>query len=204
MGPLYKITTTGGHKLPEVVSALQKAIRRGNVDDALYWATDMYQTGYAEYCWKRLRIITSEDVGLADLDMPQRIAALYQFWLDQKKKKDTTHEPERMFLVHAVILLAQAPKSRLVDDALTAHWGFHTHASYRRDIPDYALDRHTQRGKQMGRGVDHVFEVGYHLENQVGENPYRDCAYEIELAFEHGKTPKKPRPAYPAQGTFLK
>ena len=66
MMSLYKVTTVNGHLLPEVVSALQKCIRRGQVDDALYWAVDMYLTGYDEYCWKRLRIMASEDVGPAE------------------------------------------------------------------------------------------------------------------------------------------
>jgi hypothetical protein len=38
---LYKVTTVNGHLLPEVVSALQKGIRRGLADDALYWTVDM-------------------------------------------------------------------------------------------------------------------------------------------------------------------
>jgi replication-associated recombination protein RarA len=46
---LYKVTTVNGHPLPEVVPALQKCIRRGQVDDAIYWAVDMYLAGYDEY-----------------------------------------------------------------------------------------------------------------------------------------------------------
>jgi hypothetical protein len=46
---LHKVTTVNGHLLPEVVSALQKCIRRGLVDDALFRAVDMYLTGYDEY-----------------------------------------------------------------------------------------------------------------------------------------------------------
>lgn len=190
---LQAIKTVNGHPLPEVVSALQKSIRRGLEDDALYFATDMYLSGYAEYAWKRLRIITSEDVGLADLDMPVRIQALYALWVEQRKKKDAHHEPERLFFVHAVLLLARAPKNRTVDDALVFHWG--QHANIKRDIPEYAIDRHTARGKQLGRGVEHVFEVGYHLEHQVGDNPYRDGAREHELAVEAGKSQAKAKPA---------
>jgi replication-associated recombination protein RarA len=75
---LYKVTTVNGHLLPEVVSALQKSIRRGLVDDALYWAVDMYLTGYDEYCWKRLRIMASEDVGPAEPSLPATVDALYR------------------------------------------------------------------------------------------------------------------------------
>src|SRR5437764_5397212 len=98
---LYKVTTVNGHLLPEVVSALQKCIRRGRVDDALYWATDMYLTGYDEYCWKRLRIMASEDVGPAEPRLPATIAALYATHADLKKKKDEAHDPQRLMLDHA-------------------------------------------------------------------------------------------------------
>ena len=105
---LYKVTTVNGHLLPEVVSALQKCIRRGQVDDALYWAVDMYLTGYDEYAWKRLRIMASEDVGPAEPNLPATIEALYHTYTDLKKKKDESHAPQRLQFVHAVILLATA------------------------------------------------------------------------------------------------
>ena len=173
---LYKVTTVNGHSLPEVVSALQKCIRRGLVDDALYWAVDMYLTGYDEYCWKRLKVIASEDVGPAEPHLPATIAALYATYTELKKKKDETHAPQRLQLVHAVILLAQARKSRVVDHALIYHFG--NHAQLKREIPDCALDKHTLRGKQMGRGFDHFFAEGGKLVNEVGDDPYKELARE--------------------------
>ena len=171
---LYKVTTVNGHLLPEVVSALQKCIRRGQVDDALYWAVDMYLTGYDEYAWKRLRIMASEDVGPAEPNLPATIEALYHAYTDLKKKKDETHAPQRLQFVHAVILLATARKNRIVDHALIHHFG--NHATLKRDIPDYALDKHTARGKRMGRGAEHFFAEGIKLENETGDDPYRELA----------------------------
>jgi replication-associated recombination protein RarA len=174
---LYKVTTVNGHLLPEVVSAFQKCIRRGLVDDALYWGVDMYMTGYHEYAWKRLRIITSEDIGPANPHLPATIEALYVAFHDQLKKKDAAHAPERLFFVHAVILVATSPKSRVVDHALIHH--FTNHKAVRREIPDCALDKHTQRGKKMGRGVDHFFLEGIKLANEAeGLDPYREFARE--------------------------
>ena len=171
---LYKVTTVNGHALPEVVSALQKCIRRGLLDDALYWAVDMYLTGYDEYCWKRLRIMASEDVGPAEPCLPATIAALYSTYSDLKKKKDEAHAPQRLQLVHAVILLATARKNRIVDHALIHH--FENHAKLKREIPDCALDKHTARGKRLGRGAEHFFAAGIKLENESGDDPYRDLA----------------------------
>ena len=185
---LQAIKTVNGHPLPEVVSALQKSIRRGQLDDALYFATDMYQSGYAEYAWKRLRIITSEDIGLANPHLPATVQALYETWQSILKKKDVYQAPERLFFVHAVCLLATSPKNRTVDDALVHHFG--SHDKLMRGIPDYALDRHTSKGRSLGRGVEHVFEVGYHLDNQVGDNPYRELARATELTAEAAKGKK--------------
>jgi hypothetical protein len=42
-----------------VASALQKAIRRGNEREALFWASELDLAGYGGYVWKRLRIIAS-------------------------------------------------------------------------------------------------------------------------------------------------
>jgi replication-associated recombination protein RarA len=171
---LYKVTTVNGHLLPEVVSALQKCIRRGLVDDALYWAVDMYLTGYDEYAWKRLRIMASEDVGPAEPNLPATIEALYHTYSDLKKKKDETHAPQRLQLVHAVILLATARKNRVVDHALIHHFG--NHATLKRPVPDFALDKHTAAGKRLGRGAEHFFVEGIKLENESGEDAYRELA----------------------------
>ena len=180
---LYKVTTVNGHLLAEVVSALQKAIRRCQVDDALYWAVDMYLTGYDEYCWKRLKVIASEDVGPAEPHLPATLAALYQTYTELKKKKDP-HDPQKLQFVHAVILVAQARKSRVVDHALIHH--FCNHAQLKREVPDCALDKHTLRGKQMGRGFDHFFAEGGRLENEVGDDPYKELARET---LTKGKAP---------------
>jgi replication-associated recombination protein RarA len=176
---LYKVTTVNGHLLPEVVSALQKSVRRGLVDDALYWAVDMYLTGYDEYCRKRLRIMASEDVGPAE-PLPATVDALYHTYADLKKKKDEAHAPQRLMLVHAVLLLAQAYKNPVVDHALIHHFG--NHATLKRPVPDCALDKHTAASRRLGRGADHFFEEGIKLENERGEDLYRELARQAQAA----------------------
>ena len=124
--------------------------------------------------WKRLRIMASEDVGPAEPTLAATIEALYHTYSDLKKKKDEAHAPQRLQLVHAVILLAQARKNRIVDHALIHH--FTNHARLKRPIPDFALDKHTAAGKRLGRGDEHFFAEGIKLENESGEDPYRELA----------------------------
>ena len=157
MIPFSQQTTVGGYKCEEVASALQKEIRRGIVAGALFWATELDLSGFGEYVWKRLRIIASEDVGVADPMKAVEIRALYENWRDQRKKEDSRHVPERLFLVDAVMRLARATKSREVDNALVC---FYEAKRQPHAVPDYALDRHTSRGRQRGRGWEHFFSEG--------------------------------------------
>lgn len=179
----FNITTRNGHPLGEVASAFQKSIRRGLEDEALHWGVELDTSNYGEYAWKRMRIMCSEDVGLAEPHLPATIYALYQNWVDQRRKRDTKHGPERLFLIHAIILLVRARKSRIVDHALITYYGNHD----RRAIPDVALDKHTASGKRMGRGVDHFFDEGIQLANKAELNdPYQEKARETLLKQERG------------------
>lgn len=179
----FKVMTISNHPLGEVASAFQKAIRRGLEDEALHWGVELDLSNFGEYAWKRMRIMTSEDVGLAEANLPATIYALYQNWLDQRKKKDVKHGPERLFLVHAILLLVRARKSRIVDHALITYYGNHTH----RTIPDYALDKHTGAGRRLGRGVEHFFTEGIQLSNKSGlVDEYEVSAKGIMLKKEKG------------------
>jgi replication-associated recombination protein RarA len=161
----YQLRTAKGYDLMEVASAVQKSIRRGEEDTALYFAVELFESGFDEYLWKRMKIITSEDVGLAEPLMPATIHALYQSYQEQKKKKDEKHRPERLFLIHAVLLLCRAKKSRLVDWTLIHYWNAHPVED--RDIPDYAYDKHTSKGRSLGRGNAHFFTEGSALSNHA-------------------------------------
>jgi replication-associated recombination protein RarA len=187
MPTFSQMVSVGGYNMGEVTSALQKSIRRGREEDAIFWATELDLSTYGEYCWKRLKIMASEDVGMADPNVAVQIQSLYAMWDAQKKKKDTYAYPERLFLVHAVMILANAPKSRKVDNALWLMYPDGENAREKREIPDYALDKHTMRGRQMKRGFEHFFEEGARLENCTVEDPYEARAREMAL-----KTPTKP------------
>lgn len=162
--------TLGGYDVYEVLSVLQKSIRRGLEEDALFWATELYLSGCREHVWRRLRIIASEDVGLAVPSMVTDIQALYNAW------KISTEGENRLFFVHAVLLLARSPKSRIVDNALMVYF---EGPRPLREIPDYALDKHTRRGREMGRGNKHFFAVGALLGKQTLEDPYEERAKQV-------------------------
>ena len=181
---MYDQKTKKGYDFSQVASALQKSIRRGLEEDAMYWAVELYNSGFGEYLWKRLIIITSEDVGLAEPDMPTQIEALYQMYVRQAKKtknSDDKNAPERLFLTHAIIKLCRAKKSRFVDWALIYH--FETHDAIQKDIPDYALDKHTQVGRALKRKWRHFFDEGCLLNNHhpiEGEDVYKTMVEKVK------------------------
>src|ERR1035437_574430 len=139
--------TLRGYVFGEVASALQKCVRRGEEEQALYWCAELDRSGYGRYAWYRLQIICCEDVGLAQQGLFVEVRALYEAWKEVLLKKHK-HKPERMFMAQAVLLLVRAKKSELVGEALCVHWDTNERIF---DIPDYALDPHTERGRRIGR-----------------------------------------------------
>jgi len=51
---IFPWPTIGRYDYYEVVSALQKTIRRGDRDSALFWATELYLSQYEAHAWRRL------------------------------------------------------------------------------------------------------------------------------------------------------
>lgn len=146
MGARPIVKTHHGHELGDVVSALQKSVRRGLVDDAVYWGIEMELTepSYVDYAWSRLLVMASEDIGLASTETVLLVHSLYGVWQHLRKKKNRTG-PERLMFVHAIVALATAPKSRVIDTSL--NYLYRDHEQQYRPVPDYALDGHTRRGR---------------------------------------------------------
>ncbi len=89
---------------------------------------------------------------------------------------------------NAIRMMARAPKSRA---------GCHFGAAiglrsmledFAPEIPDYALDMHTMKGKAMGRGLDHFRQEGAKLvPPPTGDDPYEDEAYRLWALKQQGK-----------------
>lgn len=102
----------------DVISAFRKAIRGSDPDAGLYWLARMLEAGEdARYIARRLVILASEDVGMADsqgLVVADAAARAVEF----------LGLPEAALnLAHAVIYLATAPKSNTVMAALARAGG---------------------------------------------------------------------------------
>lgn len=72
--------TRHGLAADEVVSALQKEIRRGHTENAALLAYEMLTTDVAleAKLWQRLQVISVEDVGFGQPEAPVLVQALYE------------------------------------------------------------------------------------------------------------------------------
>lgn len=161
----YRLTTKSGIDFFTISSAFQKCVRRGLEKEVLWLGSELYISGFAEYCWYRMRVIVSEDVGLANPQLASQVQALYQTFQDFKKKKNK-NEPEKLCFVHALLLIIRSPKSRLVDNLLCEYF-FLRDTVEEPDFSnmDFIFDCHTQVGKKLNRGNDFFYEISGHIEN---------------------------------------
>jgi replication-associated recombination protein RarA len=173
----YRPYTQHGYPLDEVISALQKDIRRGHEEQALYWALELLPR-YEMYLWRRLIVICNEDIGLGNPGVLVQIPALRaQFFEFRGEGKDGTC---RLILANAIMLMCRSPKARTADHlqrVVTQQWMEDQRAEQMRPIPDYALDKHTFRGKGLGRGFEQWVDEGCYLAQPADvEDPYADLA----------------------------
>jgi replication-associated recombination protein RarA len=147
--PWQRTTTEHGFAADEVISALQKSMRRAMVENALLLGWEMYVTSpeMEEMLWSRLCVIAVEDVGYGNLDAPVLTETLYQ----QHKRYAYSQHDRFLFAAHAIRVLAGGQKDRTTDDMV--NWAKNAVAlgERRAEIPDFALDMHTRRGAEMGR-----------------------------------------------------
>jgi len=161
------LKTKHNYAADEVVSALQKSIRRGNEEDAVFFAYEMMNTSIelAEKFWQRIRVISVEDIGLAN---PQLIAAMVALYENFKM----LGEKEDRFLqgLMATILLCRSNKSRYIDELYNNIKEKVETEDYRREIPAYAIDKHTQKGEKLGKDLLHFWEEASQIKNDISEN----------------------------------
>ena len=115
LGRAHYAYDKGGEEHYNLASALIKSLRNSDVDAALYWLARMIEGGADPvFIARRLCILASEDIGLADPDAMVQAAAAADI-------VQLIGLPEALFpLSQAAIYLARAPKSNAVKDAYFA------------------------------------------------------------------------------------
>jgi len=144
----------GGEEHYNLASALIKSLRNSNVDASLYWLARMIEGGADPvFIARRLCILASEDVGLADPNALVQAAAAAQI-------VQLIGMPEGLFpLAQATIYLARAPKSNAV---LSAYSAAHADAmnTSREPVPLHLRNAPTPLMKHLGYGKDYRYVHG--------------------------------------------
>lgn len=147
--PWQRTTTEHGFAADDVISALQKSLRRGMLENAILLGWEMFLTSpeMEEMMWSRLCVIAVEDVGTGNPQLPVLVETLYQ----QHKRYPRPAGDRFLFAAHAIRMISGSEKERTSDDLV--NWARRSVELGERlpEIPDVALDMHTLKGQQMGR-----------------------------------------------------
>lgn len=167
--------TKNGYAFDEVTSAIQKAIRRGQEEEALYWAYELVDGGAWNYLFKRLRVIAAEDIGLADPQAAILTNSVYtglvMEWARRQANDQKWFSPDMNIIGMVVMYLVRAPKNRVCDIKTTLIWEKRK-AGWKLEVPDYSVDQHTTRGKARIKkeGIDsnrQFYSEGAQVKNRV-------------------------------------
>jgi putative ATPase len=141
----------GGEDHYNIISALIKSVRNSDVNAALYWLARLIEGGADPmFIARRLCILASEDIGLADPNAMVQAASAAQI----------THLigfPEALYpLSQATIYLARAPKSNAVKRAYEAALNDAIETA-REPVPLHLRNAITPLMKRVGYGKDYRY-----------------------------------------------
>jgi replication-associated recombination protein RarA len=123
-----------------------------------------------EKMWKRLIVISVEDVGMGNPQAPVLVNTLYE--MHARFSEGAMDRP--LFAIHAVRFLCECQKDRSSDELV--NWLKLTDQAP--EIPEYAIDMHTKRGAEMGRDLAYFYEEGAKVSP---EKPDRNKVYRERL-----------------------
>ncbi|MEN9710609.1 MAG: hypothetical protein RL441_601 [Actinomycetota bacterium] len=135
----------------DVISAFIKSMRGSDVDASLHYLARMLEAGEdPRFISRRIVILASEDIGMADSTALQTAIAAHQ-------AVSFIGMPEAgLTLAHAVVHCALAPKSNAVTVAIEK-----ARADVRkgrgRQIPAALRDAHYAGATKLGHGVDYIY-----------------------------------------------
>ena len=170
--PWARIKTLNVLNGDEVISSLQKSIRRGLEEQACEFAYEMYITSpqMEEKLWRRLLTITVEDIGMGDPMACTIVNNLYEM----RKQFSYADGDRPIYFIHAIRYLCKCRKDRSSD--LLKNIVIKGFAMGKiPEIPDYALDKHTVRGAEMGRDSFHFLNEASKVIPQMEiDNDYKE------------------------------
>ena len=141
----------GGDRHYDVISAFIKSMRGSDVDATLYWLHTMIEAGEdPKFIARRMVILASEDVGLAD-------SRALGVAVDAFRAVEVIGLPEGAYaLSHAALYLAAAPKSNSIATAIRAAREA-VEGTSGADVPPHLRSAATAGERDLGIGVGYEY-----------------------------------------------
>jgi putative ATPase len=171
----------------DTISAFIKSIRDSDPDAAIYWLARMLAGGEDPlFVARRLVILASEDVGLADTHaLPLAVAA--------QQAAHFVGMPEAMYpLAHATLYLATAPKSNSVGSAYFAALK-DVERTLNDPVPLHLRNAVTGLMKQLGYGTGYRYAHDHSAGRATGDTPGAPLHDNLPARLR-GATYYRPRP----------
>ena len=140
-----------GDRHYDVISAFIKSVRGSDPDAALYWLHTMIEAGEdPKFIARRLVILASEDIGLAD-------SAALGIAVDAFRAIELIGLPEGAYaLSHATVYLAVAPKSNSITTAMASTRDL-LEETPSAPVPPHLRSAATAGQRALGDGVDYRY-----------------------------------------------
>ncbi len=176
--PWSNTKTKHGLDADLVISALQKCIRRGDEATAMRMAYELYVTStfHEEKMWNRLLVISIEDIGFGD-----PMASVIVKNLNDLRKEFAYGDGDRsIFFLYAIRYLCKCKKERSTDHIKNIIMR-ESEKGQVPEIPDFAVDMHTIKGRAMGRDVFYFLDEASKVMPQWEgyDDSYRQQLYQM-------------------------
>lgn len=162
----------------DTISAFIKSVRGSDPDAALYWLAKMLEGGEdPRFIARRLIILASEDIGLADSRaLPLATSTL--------QAVDFIGMPEAaLSLSHCTLFLALCPKSNSATLAIArARQALNDNPV--QNVPLWLRDGHNKVGQQLGHGKDYKYSHDY--AEAISGQEYLETPLELYKPKPHG------------------
>ncbi len=179
--PWSNTKTKHGLDADLVISALQKCIRRGDEATAMRMAYELYVTSqfHEDKMWNRLLVISVEDVGFGDPYAPVFVKTMF----DLHKEYNYGDGDRPIFFLHAIRYMCRSKKERSTDHIKNIIMK-ESEKGIVPEIPDFAVDMHTIKGRAMGRDVFYFLDEASRVEPlwEGYDDTYRQQLYQIYKA----------------------
>ena len=160
------------------ISAFIKSVRGCDPDAAMYWLAKMLAGGEdPRFIARRLVVLASEDVGLAD----PRALPIANAAFDAVERVGL---PEcELNLAHATIFLACAPKSNSATMALARAKEL-IRGEPVQPVPLHLRDSHTSLNRKLGNGADYIYP--HDCPNHISGQEYMPRPAQIYRPTDYG------------------